>query len=70
MIGGCFLVSLRLNSFSFLKFILVDEKSSHGYTYTLSNDVIYELQGDKNFIDDLRLGVELMVRSWGWVRSF
>jgi hypothetical protein len=49
--------------------ILVDEISSRGSTYQLPKDVIYELREDKEFIRDLRRGVRLMVRSWGWVCS-
>jgi hypothetical protein len=50
-----------------LKFILVDEKSSRGARYQLTEDVINDLKKDQEFIFDLRRGVQLMVRSWGWV---
>lgn len=50
--------------------LLVDEESSQGFMYTLPKDVINELKKDEDFIEKLRLGVRLMVRSWGWVRIY
>ena len=39
-------------------------------TYQLTDEVLNELRRDKQFIEDLRQGVKLMVRSWGWVSFF
>jgi len=44
----------------------IDEISSRGYTYQLPVDVINDLRTNEEFIADLRQGVRLMVRSWGW----
>jgi len=60
---------IKTHLFYFL-FILVDEISSRGSTYQLTDDVIDELRKDKEFISDVRKGVRLMVSSWGWVRFF
>lgn len=49
--------------------ILVDEISSRGNEFRLTQDDINDLLQDETFIADLRLGVQLMVRSWGWVSS-
>lgn len=51
------------------RFLLVDEISSRGREYQLPHDVLVELRNDDQFVDDLRRGVRMMVRSWGWVRA-
>ena len=48
-------------------FVLVDEISSRGKTYTLPPDVLHQLRRDEYFLTQLRRGVRLMVSSWGWV---
>ncbi|CAF1191320.1 unnamed protein product [Rotaria sordida] len=44
----------------------IDEISSRGSTYQLPDAVISDLKKNEEFIRDLRRGVRLMVRSWGW----
>ena len=66
MIGGCFLVSEE-DLFRWINIdFSVDEVSSHGARYQLTEDIINDLKKDTKFISDLRRGVQLMVRSWGW----
>jgi len=44
----------------------INEKSSRGFSYTLSSENVEELKANKDFIKDLKRGVELLMLSWGW----
>ena len=44
----------------------INEKSSRGFSYTLSSEHVEELKANKDFMKDLKRGVELLMLSWGW----
>jgi hypothetical protein len=44
----------------------INEKSSHGFRYTLSKENVEELKSQPDFIRNLKRGVELLMLAWGW----
>ncbi|WP_243347296.1 hypothetical protein [Parabacteroides sp. FAFU027] len=44
----------------------IDKPSRLGFAYTVFEDEINELKQDPVFMQELVLGAELLLRSWGW----
>ena len=44
----------------------INEPSSQGHSYTVYMEEIRLLQGDADFMDNFKAGLDLLALSWGW----